>query len=476
MSTLSPTSAQQAAPETHSFTRWVILAIVLAADVLDLIDSSITNIAAPTIARELGGGHELVQWLSSSYALALGVLLVVGARLGDKFGQRRMFLIGVIGFTLASAACGLSTSPEMIIVARLIQGSFGALLIPQGFGILTQTFPREEMGKAFSAFGPVLGISAVGGPILAGFLIKADLFHLTWRPMFLINIVIGALTLVGAIIFLPRIAGTRSTVIDALGSVLLGGTMLGLLYGLIEGANVGWNGVAWGSIAAGVVCFVLFCVRQRMAANPLIEPSLLKNRGFTSGLILGVVFFAVVSGLLYVVSLFLQGALHYSAFSASLQLAPLAVGIITASFASFGLIQKLGRVLTFIGLLATLAGAEWLFLLVSADGLTMPAWSLVPPMFVIGIGMGLCFGTIYDVAIGDIQPSEAGSASGSLSAVQQLANAIGSAGVTTVYFAVLAASGAASAVLTSLLIVGAVVIVSCGLVWLLPKKPQPEEH
>jgi EmrB/QacA subfamily drug resistance transporter len=472
--TTAPATTSEPTHETRAWMRWIILGVVLAADVLDLIDSSITTVAAPTIARDLHGGHGLIQWLSASYALALGVLLVVGARLGDKFGARRMFLVGVVGFTLASAACGLSISPEMIIVSRLVQGAFGALLIPQGFGILTRTFPREEMGKAFSAFGPVLGISAVGGPILAGFLIKADLFGLTWRPMFLINIVIGILTFTGAVLFLPRIKGTASTVIDGLGSLLLAGTMLGLLYGLIEGSNVGWTLVPYLSMAAGVILFVLFCVRQRVAADPLIEPSLLKNKGFTSGLILGLVFFAVVAGLLYVISLFLQGALHYTAFSTSLQLAPLAVGIIGASFASFGLIQKLGRILTFVGLLFTLAGAVWLFALVSADGLAVSAWALVPPLFVIGLGMGSCFGSIYDVAIGDIQPSEAGSASGSLSAVQQLANSLGAAAVTTVYFKVLIGSGAPSAVLVCLGIVGAVTLIGCGLVWLLPKKPQPE--
>jgi len=456
--------------------RWVILALVLAADVLDLIDSSITTIAAPTIARELHGGHGLIQWLSAGYALALGVLLVVGARLGDRFGQRRMFLIGVVGFTLASLACGLAWNPESIIVARIVQGSFGALLIPQGFGILTRIFPREEMGKAFSAFGPVLGISAVGGPILAGFLIKADLFGLGWRPMFLINIVIGILTFVGAVLFLPKSEGSRSVIIDGLGSVLLAGTMLGLLYGLIDGSNNGWTVVPYLSIGGGLVLFVLFCVRQRFAANPLIEPSLLRNRGFTSGLILGIVFFAVVAGLLYVISLFIQQGLHYSAFSASIALAPLAVGIIAASFASFGLIQKLGRILTFIGLVVTLLGAVWMYVLLAADGLGVPGWALIFPLFIIGLGMGSCFGSIYDVAIGDIQPSEAGSASGSLSAVQQLANSIGAAAITTIYFRVVATSGAPSAVLVSLLIVGAVVLVSCGLVWLLPKKPQPEDH
>ena len=130
-------------------------------------------------------------WLGASYALSLGVLLVTGGRLGDKYGRRRTFLIGIAGFTAASLACGLAWDPTSIIVARLIQGAFGALLIPQGFGILGSVFPREHIGKAFSAFGPILGLSAVGGPLLAGVLIDANLFGLGWRPMFLINIVLG---------------------------------------------------------------------------------------------------------------------------------------------------------------------------------------------------------------------------------------------------------------------------------------------
>jgi hypothetical protein len=165
---------------------------------LVLLDSTITNIAAPTVARDLHGGEAVVQWLGASYALALGVLLVVGGRLGDKYGRRRLFMIGITGFTLASIACGLTFSPESIIIARLVQGAFGALLIPQGFGILESVFPRDQIGKAFSAFAPTMGLSAVGGPILAGFLIDADLFGLGWRSMFLINIVLGGAAILAA--------------------------------------------------------------------------------------------------------------------------------------------------------------------------------------------------------------------------------------------------------------------------------------
>ncbi|HUR08079.1 MAG TPA: DHA2 family efflux MFS transporter permease subunit [Nonomuraea sp.] len=446
--------------------RWAILAVILIADVLDLLDATITNIAAPTIARDLNGGEALIQWLGAGYALALGVLLVVGGRLGDKYGRRRLFLIGLTGFTVASVACGLAVNPELIIVARLLQGSFGALLIPQGFGILGSVFPREEIGKAFSAFGPTLGLSAVAGPILAGFLIDADLFGLGWRPMFLINILLGGAAIIAALRLLPRDDGDPTVSVDGVGSGLLGAAMLGLLYGLTDGSAHGWTAVSFLCMAAGLVFFALFWRRQVTAASPLIQPSLLKNRGFTSGLILGLVFFAAVSGLLYVLSLFMQNALGYTPTQAALGLAPIAVGIVIASIAGYQLIAKLGRNLIFIGLLLTLAGTGWLLTLDSTTG----GWVLALPVLVVGLGMGACFGTIYEVTIGDIEPTEAGSASGSLAAVQQLANGIGAAAVTTVYF------HTAPAMTSSLLVVVAVVLVSCALVWLLPRNAQPQHH
>ncbi|MFE7798883.1 DHA2 family efflux MFS transporter permease subunit [Nocardia sp. NPDC057440] len=467
-------------PETAAKTKvgarmWAILAVILAADVLDLLDSTITNIAAPTIANDLGGGQSLIQWLGAGYALALGVLLVVGGRLGDGFGKRRLFLIGVAGFTVASVACGLAIDPTSIVTARLAQGAFGALLIPQGFGILTQVFPREQLGKAFGVFGPALGLSAVGGPILAGFLIDADLFGLGWRAMFLINIVLGSLAFAAAYRLLPADDGDRTVAIDALGSALLGAAMFGSLFGLIQGSANGWTAAPCGYLAAGAVAFALFARRQLTATNPLIEPSLFANRGFTSGLLLGLVFFAAVSGLLYVLSLFMQTGLGYTPTGAALGLAPLAAGIIVASVAAHQLLAKLGRTLIWIGLLITLAGTGLLLALALTAGTDITAWVLAVPVFILGVGMGTCFGTIFQITIGDIDPAETGSGSGSLSAVQQLANAIGAAAVTTVYFHT-TGSGQAHALTVSLLVVAAITLVSCGLVRLLPRRAPATDH
>ena len=249
------------------------------------------------------------QVAGGGYALAMGVLLVVGGRLGDRYGKRRMFLIGIAGFTLASLWCGLSVDPAMLIAGRLVQGGFGALLIPQGIGILIGAFSREQLPRVFSAFGPVMGASAVLGPIVAGFLISANIAGLTWRPIFLINIVLGTAGFIAALRLLPHDGPASAVPIDGLGSGLLGASMLALIYGLIEGSTAGWTAVPVLCLAAGAALLAGFGVRQRLAAEPLILPSLLANRGFTAGLLLGLAFFAAVNGLAYVISLFFQTAL-----------------------------------------------------------------------------------------------------------------------------------------------------------------------
>jgi EmrB/QacA subfamily drug resistance transporter len=454
----------------------LILAVVLLADVLDLMDSTITNIAAPAIVRDLGGGESLIKWLGASYALAMGVLLVVGGRLGDRFGKRRMFLIGIAGFTLASLGCGLAAGPAMLIAGRLLQGGFGALLIPQGIGILISTFSREQQPRAFTAFGPVLGASAVLGPIAAGFLISADIAGLTWRPIFLINIVLGSAGFLAAFRILPRDEPASAVPIDGLGSGLLGASMFALIYGLIDGSTDGWTALPILCLAGGAVLLAGFGVRQRMAADPLILPSLLANRGFTAGLLLGLAFFAALNGLAYVISLFFQTALGLSPRAAAIALCPMMIGIIIAAFVCRPLVGRLGRVLVITGLGITLAGAAGLWATVLAQGTGVSVWALAPSILVLGAGMGTCISSIYDVAIGDVAPAEAGSASGALSAVQQLAAAIGSAVVTTVYFTQLAHHGAAHAMTVSVAVVGAIALLDLGLVWLLPRSAPPDQH
>src|SRR5258708_2975057 len=302
---------------------WAILGVVLIADLLDLLDATITNIAAPTIVAHLGGGPALVKWLGAGYALAMGTLLVVGGRLGDKSGQRTLFLVGMAGFPLASAICGLAPSPAVLVIARVVQGGFGALLIPQGMAIMTKAFPKDMLTKALAAFGPMLGLCSAGGPVLAGFIIDANIAGLSWRPVFLINIVIGGAGLIAAIRLLPRVSADPTTRVDLTGSVLLGGAVFSLLYGLIQGSSNGWSIAPIVLLGAAAVFFAGFCRRQTTAAQPLLKPALLANRGFTSGLAVGLAFFPALRGLIYVISLFLQTGLRYTPGHASLPLLPM---------------------------------------------------------------------------------------------------------------------------------------------------------
>lgn len=454
---------------------WMTLAVVLIADGLDLVDATITNIAAPSVVADLGGGASLVTWLGAAYALALGSLLVVGGRLGDRWGQRRVLLTGMAGFVVASALAGLATGPVMLVAARAVQGGFGALLIPQGMAIMTRTFPRELLAKAFAAFGPLLGVFAVGGPLLGGLLIDADLFGLGWRPVFLVNIVLGGLGLVLAIRFCPDVDADPSVRIDPLGSVLLAVAAVGLIYGLTTGSAAGWPGRAVAALAVAAVAAAGFARRQGSADQPLLAPGLLRNRGFTSGLLVGLLVFAVFSGLTYVISLYLQLGLGYSPSGTSLALLPLTVGIIIASAAGMALVSRIGRTMVLAGLLLTLAGAGLLLLVVRTAGSHATWWQLAAATLVIGMGAGACFSSIFDIALGDVDHDEAGAASGSLSAVQQIAAGAGSALVTSVYLGSVAA-GQVRAMSISLVAVLIVCALSLLAVPLLPVRGAGLEH
>ncbi len=454
---------------------WLTLLIVLIADGLDLIDATITNIAAPSIVADIGGGPALVKWLGAAYALALGSMLVLGGRLGDRYGQRRVFLVGMAGFTLASAAAGLALDPAVLIAARVVQGGFGALLIPQGMAIMTKTFSREALAKAFAAFGPMLGIFAVGGPILGGFLIDANLLGLGWRPVFLVNVVLGVLGLLLAVRVLPTVPADRSARIDVVGSVLLAGAMFGLLFGLVEGSTDGWTAVPDLSLVVAAVLAAAFTRRQLTTAAPLITPSLFTHRGFTSGLVTGLLVFAAFNGLMYVIALYFQLGLGYSPLHAALSLLPLTAGIILGAGACMALVTRLGRTLVLAGLLASASGTGLLLLVVRTAGLGATWWQLALVTLLIGAGAGTCFGSIFDTALGDIAPDEAGAASGSLSAVQQIAAGVGSAAVTSVYFGHLATSQA-SAMTVSLVVVLGITALCLLAVPLLPRKAAELEH
>ena len=208
--------------------RWLILWVVLAAECMDLLDGTIVNVALPSIRRHLHSSDAALQWIAGGYALAIAIALILGARLGDRYGRRRLFVIGALGFTLCSLGCGLSSSTEMLVCFRLAQGVAGALLIPQGLGIMRTVFPAEELPKAFALFGPVIGSAAVFGPIIGGLLVSVHALG-GWRLVFFVNLPLGLAAAIGAAMLMPESRAPHLPRIDLLGSVIVGGAMLALV-------------------------------------------------------------------------------------------------------------------------------------------------------------------------------------------------------------------------------------------------------
>ncbi len=424
------------APAGHPL-RWFVFAVVIAANIMDLMDSTIVNIAGPSIRAALGGTASTLQWLPAGYTLAFAVFLITGARLGDMFGRRRLFLIGSAGFTLMSAACAAAPSMEVLIVFRVLQGSFGALMIPQGFGMLKEVFAEEEMTKVFGAFGPMMGLSMLAAPILAGALVEANLWGIGWRLVFLINVPIGIVAFAGAVRVLPRTIAHPGIRLDGVGMVLIGVALTAIIYPLIQGRTDGWPAWTFISLAVGAVVLVTFVLWERgHRGDPLIEPGLLTNRTYTSGILVALAFFGAFGGLVLCVSLFAQLGEHFSPIHAGLTLMAMVVGMIAGMGAGFALVGRLGRRLLHLGVVVVAAGTVVVALTVSGAP-TASTWDLAPGLFLIGLGAGVSLGQLFDFILAGVGMDMVGSASGVLEAVQQLSSALGVAVLGTIFFSAL---------------------------------------
>jgi EmrB/QacA subfamily drug resistance transporter len=416
--------------------RWVVAAVVLAASVMDLLDATIVNVAAPSIHRDLGGGADTIQWLSAAYTLAFAVLLIAGARLGDILGRRRLFLAGSAGFTLFSAACAVVPTVGVLIGFRALQGAFGALMIPQGFGLMKQVFDDEaEIAKALGLFGPATGVPMLVAPILAGALIGANLLGTGWRMVFLINVPIGAVALLLAVRSLPRGASHPNVKLDLGGVGLVGLALVTIIYPLIQGRTAGWPVWSFAMLAAGAILLVAFLLHERHSHNPLIEPTLLTNRTYLSGIAVVMALFGAFGGLLLCVSLFGQLGEGWSPIHAALTLTPMVVGLMLGMVVSSALVSRLGRHLLHVGILLIAAGAVGLALIL-IGARTASTWDLVPGLFCIGLGVGASVGQLFQFILTSVTMDEVGSASGVMEAVQQLSTSLGVAVLGTIFFSV----------------------------------------
>ncbi len=432
---LAMSSAGSARLAVRNPLRWFVFAVVIAANIMDLMDATIVNVAGPSIRVALGGSASTLQWLPAGYTLAFAVFLITGARLGDMFGRRLLFLIGSAGFTVMSAACAAAPSMEVLIVFRVLQGSFGALMIPQGFGMIKEVFDEDELSKVFGVFGPMMGLSILAAPILAGALVEADLWGIGWRLVFLINVPIGIVAFAGALRVLPRTVAHPGMRLDTGGMVLVGLALTAVIYPLIQGRADGWPAWTFGSLAAGAALLVAFVVwERRRKGDPLIEPGLLANRTYTSGMFVALAFFGAFGGLVLCVSLFAQLGEHFSPIHAGLTLMAMVVGMIAGMGAGLALVGRLGRHLLHLGVVIVAAGTVTLALAVTGTH-SASTWDLAPGLFLIGLGAGTSIGQLFDFILAGVGMDEVGSASGVLEAVQQLSSALGVAVLGTIFFA-----------------------------------------
>lgn len=416
--------------------RWSVAAVVLAANTMDLLDVTIVNVAGPSIHRELGGGASTIQWLSAAYTLAFAVLLIAGARLGDIFGRRRMFLLGLVGFTGFSAACAMAQGIGMLIAFRALQGGFGALMIPQGFGLLKEVFDDEELGRATRLFGPSTGLAMLGAPILAGALIDANLWHIGWRLVFLINVPIGLVALPFAIRSLPSGASHPNLKLDIGGVWLVGLALVAIIYPLIQGQTNGWPAWTFALLAAGAVLLYVFVrYERRRSHNALIEPSLFANRMYLSGIAVMLSLFGAFGGLLLCVSLYGQLGEGWSPIHAGLTLTPMVAGMIVGMLVSGMLVKRLGRQLLHIGILFIAAGTTALALMLTGVHGGASTWDLVPGLLLVGAGVGIVLGQLIQFILAAVSMNEVGSASGVMEASQQLSTSLGVAVLGTIFFA-----------------------------------------
>ncbi len=436
--TSTPSSPADVGTSTQPYRlRWVVAAVVLAANVMDLLDATIVNVAGPSVHHDLGGGATTLQWLSAGYTLAFAVLLIAGARLGDIFGRRRLFLVGSAGFTLFSAASAAAPTIGVLIAFRALQGAFGALMIPQGFGLMKQVFTDDaEFDKALGLFGPATGVPLLVAPILAGALIDANLWGIGWRLVFLINVPVGAVTLPLAIRSLPRGVTHPDLKLDIGGVGLVGLALVAIIYPLIQGRTEGWPAWSFAMLAAGAALLLIFLrYERRRGNNALIEPTLLTNRTYLSGTAVTLALFGAFGGLLLCISLYGQLGEGWSPIHAGLTLTPMVVGLILGMLGSNAAVSRLGRHLLQIGILLIAVGAAGLAVMLSGAR-TASTWDLVPGLFFIGAGVGATIGQLFQFILTSVSMDEVGSASGVFEAIQQLSTALGVAVLGTIFFTV----------------------------------------
>jgi len=464
--------------------RWLVLCVVLMGTFMTILDVAIVNVAIPSIRTDLKASFGEIEFVISAYTLTYACLLVTGGRLGDNFGRKHLFNLGLLIFAAASAACGLAPSSEILIAARAIQGIGGALMYPQVLAIIQVTFAAEDRAKALGIFGSVIGIAAIAGQILGGTLLALDLWGLEWRPIFLVNVPLALATIAAAIFVLPKEEKREAVGLDWGGVALITPALLLLVVPLLEGRELGWP--LW-SILCFVAAFPLFAAFifyekrfGKRGGRPLVRLELFACRSFAFGVPIAALFMASYAGYLFTLAVYLQVGLGFSPLHSALVYTPSAIGFFITSLTAPRFIPLLGRHVLTVGYIIAAFGLAATAATAHAAGTRLIGYELAPSLLIAGLGMGFGMSPLVGTVIAGLQPSEAGSGAGIVTTTLQVGNVLGIAVISLIFFALLgnAASGVpyANAFAITLPISAVLMLVAAYLVRRLPRMPFEESN
>ncbi|MFD0279947.1 MFS transporter [Kitasatospora sp. NPDC127111] len=465
-----PAPAAAAAPEPSAPGTRGLLPIVLTATFMTALDVFVVNVAVPSVQADLRAGPAAVQWVIAGFGLALAAGLITAGRLGDRYGRRRVFALGLGLFTLASAGCGLAPTAAALIGARVAQGVGAALMGPQVLAILRTAFSGAAQARAFAMYGLTMGVGAVFGQLIGGALIRADLFGLDWRSCFLINLPVGAAALALVRRCLPESRAPRRPGLDPVGVLLVTVALTGLVLPLIQGREQGWPLWTWLCLTGSVALLAGFTVHQHRSGatgSPLVDTRLFRDRAFAAGLLAQLAFWLGQASFFLVLALHLQLGRGLDALGAGLVFTAIGLGYLLTSTTAHRFAARLGRQAIALGGLLMATGLGLLGLAVYGAGTAGSVWWLAPGLFVDGLGMGLVIAPVTSVVLAGVEPRLAGSAAGLLATVQQVAGALGIALIGIVYYG---AADQMSAFGRCVAVLAVLELLLVGLVQLLPRR------
>ena len=447
-------SASQAGVGTDGVRRWPILALCLVAGFMTLLDVSIVNVALPSMQQGLGASPPELAWVVSGYALTFGLVLVPSGRLGDDHGRARMYVIALVAFTAASALAGFALTATWLVIARLLQGVAGGMLNPQVLGLMQRHFHGRERGRAFGLFGAAVGISTAIGPLLGGLIIQLAGAEHGWRWVFFVNLPIGAAAVAFALRVLPRdVPDGEKRSLDMMGVLLLGAGLVCLLLPLVS--REGGHSSNWFLLVASPVLLALFVLWEywygARGHAPLINLRLLKISSYAFGAAVGLLYFAGFTGIFFVLAVYLQRGLGYSALQAGLALTPFAVG--SAVSAAYGgrIVYRFGRLLVIFGALASQVGLVGTDLVLASHPGLEAGLVIALPLLVAGAGTGFVIAPNQTVTLSEVDVASAGTAAGIQQTGQRIGSAVGIAAASGLFFSALMRGGYDVAISTGLL-------------------------